>query len=326
MKQKVGIIWNPTKAKRESLEAALGRALTSAKLTGEAEPECLWFETTPDDGGQAAAGEALNAGCTIVIAAGGDGTVGAVADRLGHRESGDPESVTLGIVPLGTGNLLARNLGIPLINLSAAFRRALTGDETPLDVGELTVTREDGSEHEHRFIVMVGFGLDAQMIVETDEDLKSRAGWLAYVESLGRVVSQTEIIDFTLTVDDEAPVQERAHTLLLGNCGTLQGGVVLLPDAVPGDGKLDMLMLRADGFAPWLDTMRNMMWENGVLRLFGGKAAEEPATSSDSADHVQAQRISAQFAKPVLFEVDGDDIGEVTSFTAHVLPGAVSVR
>ena len=71
---------------------------------------------------------------------------------------------------------------------------------------------------------MVGFGLDAHMIAETDDDLKDKAGWLAYVESLGRALSASDNMSFSITTDDEPVGDEEGHTLLVGNCGTLQGG------------------------------------------------------------------------------------------------------
>jgi diacylglycerol kinase family enzyme len=257
MSEKVGIVWNPSKVEGEKLRAALDRALASAFAAPHERPKCLWFETTEQDPGQGAASTALEAGCTVVIAAGGDGTVRAVAERLG--ESGSP-AADLGVVPLGTGNLLARNLGVPLGNPRAAFARALTGTGSPLDLGEVRIARAEGGGREvvserHGFVVMVGFGIDAQMIVETDDELKAKTGWLAYVESLGRAATGTEVVELSLRLDDDEPAVESAHTVLVANCGSIQGGITLLPDALPDDGELDLLVLRADDAGAWLDTM-----------------------------------------------------------------------
>lgn len=307
-----GIVWNPSKADGGKLQDALDAALHATLGTDEQAPEVFWFETTPEDPGQGATGQALDAGCTVVIAAGGDGTVRAVAERLGA--DGTP-AAELGIVPLGTGNLLARNLQVPLGNPRAALERALSRTAAPLDLGMIEVTRADGTVTSAGFVVMVGFGIDAQMIVETDDELKAKAGWLAYVESLGRAASSTEVVDFALTLDDGDPVTEQAHTLLIANCGSLQGGITLLPDAAPDDGELDLLVLRADGVAAWLDTMRNMMWDNGLKRLItGGRSAE----SSDTAAHLRARRVHVALPAPLVIEIDGDDIGEVTEFTVTV--------
>lgn len=310
--EKLGIVWNPSKVEGGALQDAVDAALHATLGAEDPAPEVFWFETTPEDPGQGATGQALDAGCTVVIAAGGDGTVRAVAERLGA--SGSP-AADLGIVPLGTGNLLARNLQVPLGNPRAAIERALTRAASPLDLGTIEITRADGTKMSSGFVVMVGFGIDAQMIVETDDDLKAKAGWLAYVESLGRAASSTEVVDFALTLDDGNPVPEQAHTLLIANCGSIQGGLTLLPDAAPDDGELDLLVLRADGVAAWLDTMRNMMWDNGLKRLItGGRSAE----SSHTTAHLRAKRVRVELPTPLTIEIDGDEFGEVTEFTVTV--------
>lgn len=338
MNGSIGIVWNPSKVDESELRDAFAAAAEQAGLP----PEAHWFETAEDDPGGEAAGRALAAGCSLVIAAGGDGTVRAVASRLGIGETGTGETgadrpragaggVELGIVPLGTGNLLARNLDIPLGDKRAAFERALTGEGSALDLGVVAVPARSGGEaRQIGFVVMIGFGVDAQMIEETDDELKAKAGWLAYVESLGRAASGTESVSFTLTIDDEPAREERAHTVLVGNCGSLQGGIPLLPDAEPDDGELDLLVLSADDAASWLDTARNVVWDNGLRRLLpgggAGNADEDNTESSDSVSRLRARRISVKLAGPRVLEVDGDTVGEVSSFEVWVLPGALRVR
>ena len=319
MNDGIGIVWNPSKVDDEELRGAFAGALEEA-YGPSGRPEVHWFETTEDDPGQGPTAEALAAGCGLVIAAGGDGTVRSVCAALGSAGSSDAD---LGVVPLGTGNLLARNLGVPLGNARTAFDRALRGKAAPLDLGEVRLTLADGREEVHGFVVMIGFGIDAQMIAETDDELKARAGWLAYVESLGRAAAGTEVVDFSLALDAEPARAERAHTMIVANCGGLQGGITLLPDALPDDGALDLLVLRADDVAAWLDTMRNMMWQNGLKRLVTGRTEAE---SSDSTTHLRASRVRVELPAPLAFEVDGDDVGEVTAFEARILPSALRVR
>lgn len=326
MSYTVGIVWNPSKVGEEELRKAVDTALAEAP---EGAPlEVLWFETTVDDPGQGATADALDAGCTVVVAAGGDGTVRSVAGALGASAEaegtvGGAPAAELGIIPLGTGNLLARNLDVPLGDPQAAFARVLAGEARPLDLGEATISFGDGSEERQPFVVMVGFGIDAQMIVETDDELKARAGWLAYVESLGRAANETEVVEFSLALDGGEAHEESAHTLLVANCGTIQGGITLLPDAAPDDGELDLLVLRADGVAAWLDTMRNLVWDNGLKRLFTGA---DRAESSESTAHLRARRARVELPSPHAFEVDGDDFEGVTAFEVRILPAALRVR
>lgn len=312
----MGLVWNPSKVEKDELSTALTEAVSE---TGYTPDEVHWFPTTVENAGQDAAGEAIGAGCTVVVAAGGDGTVRAVVERLTAEEDG-PE---FGIIPLGTGNLFARNLDVPLNDPKQAFARVLERRARPIDIGELVLELETGSER-HAFTVMAGFGIDAQMIAETDDELKARAGWLAYVESLGRAFQNSEPVDLTISTDEGDEVSDRGHTLLIANCGTLQGGAALLPDALIDDGLLDLMLLRAEGVVGWLDTLRNLVWDNGVMRKVRGEDSE--AQSSDTIHLHQAKSARVTMAQPVLFEIDGEEIGEVTGFTARVLPGALQMR
>lgn len=321
MTERIGIVWNPSKTDGERLKNAFRSALRTARL--DYVPRTMWFETTPDDPGQGMTSQALEAGCDLIIAAGGDGTVRAVAERLGD-EGGTAD---LAILPLGTGNLLARNLGVPLVRPAAAFSRALKGTSKALDLGEVTATLESGEQVRHGFVVMVGFGIDAHMIAETDEELKARAGWLAYVESFGRVANTTEVVPFSLTIDDGETVEERAHTMLVGNCGTIQGGITLLPAAQPDDGELDLLLLRADNAASWFNAMGNMVWDNGLKRLITGAVGTgRAAESSDSTVHLRGRKVHCELPEATPFEIDGDQIGSVTEFEVTIHPGALRIR
>ena len=303
MSMKIGVVWNPSKVEGAELRSAVEEAFGD---------QVQWWETSVDDPGRGMAAEALTAGCDTVLAVGGDGTVRAVAETLAGSDA------VLGIVPRGTGNLLARNLEVPLDDIPAALERIARGEVRRIDLGWVEI---DGVEH--AFAVMVGFGVDAQMLVETDDDLKERAGWLAYVEAMGRALAGTEMTGITLTIDDGDAQEVRGHTLLIGNCGMLQGGIRLLPDAVLDDGRLDLLLVSADGALQWMDTVRSVVWDNGIRRMFDREAV---AVSTDSTSHVTAERIRVELETPLAFEIDGEEVGEVTMFTVRVQPGAIQVR
>ncbi len=313
MTSQIAVVWNPSKTEKETLEAGLQAALAEGSA-----PEIVWFETTKEDPGRGAAKDALDAGADLIIVAGGDGTVRAVAEYLADSSGG----ADLGIIPLGTGNLLARNLDVPINDVPGAFVRALDEETRTIDVGWVEVDLAAGTER-HAFLVMVGFGIDAHMIVETDEDLKDKAGWLAYVESLGRALAASDVVPFHITKDDEPARDEQGHTLLIANCGTIQGGITLLPDAAPDDGELDYLVLSAEGVGEWLGTLKTMMWDNGLKRLV---TKSDEVTSTDAVNHGRAKTLEVTLPEVRAFEIDGEEIGETKSFTVSIQPGAVRVR
>jgi YegS/Rv2252/BmrU family lipid kinase len=313
MTSHIAVVWNPSKTEKETLEAGLTDAIGEG-----ATPEISWWETTEEDPGQGPTKDALAAGADLIIVAGGDGTVRAAAEHLADVSS----EAQLGIIPLGTGNLLARNLEVPINDLPAAFVRALGGDAHPIDVGWVEVELESGPER-HAFAVMVGFGIDAHMIAETNDDLKDKAGWLAYVESLGRALAASEVVPFHITKDDEPARDEEGHTLLIANCGSLQGGITLLPDAVPDDGELDYLVLSAEGIAQWAGTLKTMVWDNGLKRLI---TDSDEVTSTDDVNHGRAKKLAVTLPEARAFEIDGEEVGETKSFTVSIQPAAIHVR
>lgn len=309
MAQRWGIVWNPTKIDESALRAAVDAALP-------ADAEAQWWETSADDPGREMASEAIDAGSDVVIAVGGDGTVRTVAEILAQAGEDAP---ALGIVPQGTGNLLARNLGVPLGSIPKALDVIAAGRERRIDMGW---SRADDEQDETGFLVMVGFGLDANMLAETDEHLKDKAGWLAYVEAMGRAVSAAETVEFSITLDDGEQQALTGHTLLIGNCGAIQGGVTLLPDAEPDDGRLDLLLVSADNVGQWAQTLRTIVWDNGIRRLLGGT---DDTVSTDAAVNLTGATIRVSLPTAVAFEIDGEEAGEVSRLDVRVQPGALRV-
>jgi hypothetical protein len=183
------VVVNPTKAEPGTREEII------AVCTGLGWAEPLWLETTVDDPGTGQAAEAVERGADVVLACGGDGTVRAVAEALVGT------GVAMGLVPAGTGNLLARTIGTPLQDIGAAARVALSGDDRKIDVGRIRV---DGADDEHVFLVMAGTGFDAAIMANTPEALKVRVGPLAYVISGLRAIRgrRTRV---RLTFDDQPP-------------------------------------------------------------------------------------------------------------------------
>src|SRR5262245_61869202 len=201
---------------------ALRRRLTTAVEQYEL-GEMIWTTTTVDDPGTGAAVAAVDAGASLVVAVGGDGTVRAVA--AGLCETGIP----LGIVARGTGNLLARNLGVPLETV-AAIGTAFGGDDRAVDVVELAL----GKGRREVSMVMAGMGWDASMMA-VSEGAKARLGWGAYALQAARTV-RDHPIRLRVQVDDGDEYSFFARMCLIANVGTLVGGFELLPESRPDDG------------------------------------------------------------------------------------------
>lgn len=259
---------------------------------GWAEP--LWLETTPDETGAGHARSAVAAGVGVVLASGGDGTITACV--AGVAGTGVP----LGVLPCGTGNLLARNLGLPL-DLEGALAVALTGDEKVLDVGVA---------NDEPFVVMAGLGFDAEMLAGASEGLKKRAGWAAYAMSALRHLwdRPTRVV---LRADGGPPVRRWASGVIVGNVGALQGNVRLLPDAVPDDGVLDVAVLTAWGVVGWLGLAADVL----LLRHRTARLTR-----------LTCRKLVVEARRPRPWEVDGDVIGSAGRLSVSVRPGSLIVR
>ena len=283
----------------------------------------LWLETTPDDAGSGQAVSALEQDVDVVIAAGGDGTVRAVASSLRGTDT------ALAIVPAGTGNLLARNLELDLnpAHVKGAVEAAFSGKERDIDVGLITMTRANGDETDHTFLVMAGLGLDAKMIANTNPELKKRVGWLAYVESIGRSLRDKEVVRGRYRLDEDEERSLRVHTILVGNCGLLPGNVVLLPEAVVDDGKFEIVTLRPEGFGGWAQISFKIFWENGVLRRSSvGRKIIARSREVRTLRYLRGTDLTVTLEREQEFELDGDEFGKITGFHASVDAGSLVVR
>ncbi|HEY0167334.1 MAG TPA: diacylglycerol kinase family protein [Jatrophihabitans sp.] len=289
MSSGVAAVLNP--AKIEDL-AALKALIT--EHCGDERPS--WFETTPEDTGAGQTAAAIAAGARLVLVCGGDGTVAACAGALAGTE------VAMAIVPVGTGNLLARNLGIPL-ELGDALKVAFGADERVIDVLEAA---------EQRFVVMAGLGFDAALIRDTDEKLKLRIGWLAYLGGLARALRRSPRARFTITVDEGLPLSTDAIGVLVGNVGQLEAGITLMPDASPDDGRLDVIVLAPRTIGDW----PALVWRILRRRPDAGRQA----------DILRGKRVVISSAVAMPIEFDGDFRGEATELRVEVLPAALVLR
>lgn len=293
----VAIIVNPSKF--DDLAQLQQTIDDFARFSGWAGPS--WFETSVDDSGVSAARSALESGADLVCAMGGDGTVRAVAGEL--RGSGIPYA----LLPSGTGNLLARNLGIPVDSLEDALEIAFRGQDRAIDVG--LATFDDGEERP--FLVMGGVGLDAHIMDQTDDELKKKVGWGAYVAAAGSNLFKKGF-GATVSVDGDEQTTRNAMMVLACNCSSVIGGIEIATGAVLDDGKLDLVVLQPNVVAGWVGVAIDVASGNR-----NGMASLKQWASSE---------FTFSLDEPVLSELDGDPIGETTGGRFGVDPESLIVR
>jgi diacylglycerol kinase family enzyme len=310
------VVYNPIKVDIGKLRTAVD----AAEQTAGWEPT-LWFETSEADAGQGMTRSAIRRGATVVIAAGGDGTVRAVAEAL--RDSG----VSLALLPSGTGNLLARNLELPLTNMESSLEVAFGPDDRTIDLGMVEITRANGDSEEHAFLVMAGLGLDAKMIKNTNSRLKRAVGWLAYVDGITRSLPELKPVRLRLRLDGGPERTMNVHTIIVGNCGMLPGGLLLMPEAKPDDGILDIAALRPRGPFGWAKVWRKVAWENGVLRKSAlGRRIIDLSKDVRDVTYLTGKELRMTVERPEEFQLDGDEFGEAKSVRTWVDPGALTVK
>jgi diacylglycerol kinase family enzyme len=231
--------------------------------------------------------------------------------------------VPLGLLPGGTGNLLARNLDIPVDSIEQALEVALTGRNRHVDAAwlvldpvdlELEEPAGEGSsagERKHGFFVMAGLGLDAAIMDSTSEELKNRIGWGAYVPA-GFKHFLRDRFKVRFTVEDGPEETKRARMVVVGNCGKITGGIDLLPDAEPDDGMLDIIVLAPRGIGQWVSV--------------AGRVLTRSDRTTSHLSRYRGTRTQVSVDEPQQVQVDGDIIGEARKLTCEVQPRALIVR
>ncbi|MDN4612956.1 diacylglycerol kinase family protein [Leifsonia sp. F6_8S_P_1B] len=312
------IVVNPVKVDADALRAAL----TAAEERWGWEPT-HWIETTEEDPGTGQTREALDRGADVVIAAGGDGTVRTVAEVL--RGTGTP----LALLPSGTGNLLARNLDLTLDDVDHALDTALNGTDRPIDVGVVELRDADGDNRtrRHAYLVMAGLGIDAQMIAATDDDLKAKAGWLAYVKAIGKVLRDKNELRLRYQLDGGRVHGMRAHTVLIGNCGSLPANILLLPEAAVDDGEFDIVVLRPEGFVGWVQIIVKIFWENGIMRRTSvGRRLMGENKEVRAMNYLKGREFVLKLSRAQEVELDGDLFGRASALKTWIDPRSLNVR
>lgn len=299
--QKVAVILNPVKAQADHAKSSIKAAVADAGW-----PEPLFLETTVADPGYAQARKALQWGADVVVVGGGDGTVRVVADILKHTPT------VMGLVPLGTGNLLARNLDLDINNIEANVQTALFGFQRRVDTATMELDNSVSGAHSvHTFLVIAGIGLDAEVVGDTNDGLKKSVGWLAYSEAgVRHLPGRRKKVAIAL---DEAPARQRkVRSVLFANCGLLPGGIDFIPGALIDDGILDVVVLSPRSALGWIAMTGKVLFKhNRKLPVI---------------DFYRAEKIVLRTAVPEETQIDGDPSGKATKVTIAVEERALTVR
>lgn len=326
------IIHNPAKLERsEELDSLVKRTAMDAGLG-----EPVWLETTVEDPGTGQAKQAVAAGASVVVAVGGDGTVRSVAAGVVGSE------VPMAIIPQGTGNLLARNLELPLSSLAEQLQVAFTGHNRRMDMGWVAsdlvedagqATLEPGVELEpafpaglegttrnvQPFLVISGVGFDGAVMESVGDGLKDKVGWMAYVLASAKHLWGKRM---RARLELGAGEQENlaARSVLIANCGRLQGGVQLVPDAQLDDGWLDVVAVNtAAGPVGWMALAGGV-----VTRGIGPRRGVNGALANMIMRRTRT--LSLRLRSPQPAQVDGDYLGRAVAVHARLQRGALLVR
>lgn len=267
----------------------------------------LWLETSVEDPGMGQARTALAAGADVVLACGGDGTIRNVAQILAGS------GTALGLLPAGTGNLLARNLTMQIGHPAGATRIALSGAIRSVDVGRVRI---DDAAEEQVFLVMAGMGFDAAIMVGAPARLKARVGQLAYFISGVRALKGPRV-RITLTLDEGPELRRRVRTVVVGNCGRLLAGLVLMPAAKVDDGLLDVVTIAPKGSIGWLAV---------AARVLTRRRSGHPIGGHPIVEHWQGAAVTITAEGPQQAQLDGDPVGAAETLRIRVDRGALLVR
>lgn len=298
------------------------RRLVSDATAGAGWEIPLYLKTAADETGGVQVLRAIAQRATHIVVIGGDGTVRSVLEEVAKSGS----NVSVGIVPIGTGNVLARNLNLPLSDMALQIDRALFGIAHQIDLGLAKMIMADGSRVEKHFAVMAGIGLDAKIMLHTDAERKRRMGWVAYVEG-GLKMLPMRYETLLVSVDNREERQLKVVTLLIGNVGWLPGRLSMMPDASLDDGRLDVAAIGPRRFWNWIDFWSRVTVGNNIVRTNRiGKQLLDATANVKTMENMSGVKIRVAPTLDTELQLDGDVFGKISEVEFEAKPRAVTVR
>lgn len=253
------------------------------------------LETTPEMHAGFLASKAVRSGSKHIIVCGGDGSVMEALEAVAGTDA------SLGIVPLGTGNLFAVNLNLPR-TVQGALKTALFGVPQAIDIG-----RANGLY----FGILTGIGWDAAMVRDANRELKDRIGLLAYFLAAIRNLEHP-ISTYELTIDGRPSLTVAAKSIIVANMGLIQGRIEVIPRARHDSGELSIAIVQAESLLSWVSLSASALT---------GRLVDDPRMQLLSGKHITIQSLSG----PQLVEADGNDLPETERLVVEVVPGGATI-
>lgn len=314
---RLAVIYHPDRVQQKKLKAFVELAALAQPML-----PTLWLETSADEQGAMQAKRAIAQGATRILVAGGDGTLRQVIEGVLEAKR---EDIVLGIIPVGTGNVLARNLALPVESLERSVRTAVLGDAVKIDLVLAEFETEAGRREQHPVSGISGLGVDAQIMMNTDPRLKRRIGWIAYLDGGVRSLP-FRYHKIAVSVDGKPRRNLKLLTLLVGNCGILPGQLTMMPDAKLDDGILDVAAIGPRRFWNWWDFWNRVIWQNRIMRRNElGRWLLDSTENVKTMENLNGSSIEIWPSTPVDIQLDGDPFGKVRWLKFSVLPRQLNV-
>ena len=254
----------------------------------------MWFEVGKSKEAPQFAKKVRKKGAGLVFVWGGDGMVQRCMDELAGSD------IPIAIVPAGTANLLATNLGIPA-DIAKAVQIGLHGGRRVLDVGNV---------NGERFAVMAGVGFDALMIRDAGKGLKDKVGEIAYVWTGAKHLRETPMVA-KIRVDGAKWFKGKASCVLVGNVGRVIGDMPVFPGATPDDGRLDVGLVTAKGVVEWARTAARVMTSSPEASPF--------------VESITAHTVDIRLEDKMAYELDGGERPPAKRLKIEVEPGVITI-